>query len=142
MKRFLPALAIVLVVASGILGYLYYDSANRDFTDWMTQQELVMFLKKFEPAKQGAPDPWQKSHWITAAEGRWHNGIAEYRARVELVTAEWEGHWFFDEDQDQFGKTIKSYGDQGFTLVHYQSFKLPDGTLRYQSVWHKSSNGK
>ena len=139
MKRVLLFLVIIAVVAGGILGYFYYDNANRDFTDWMSKPELTRYLSKFEVAKGAEPDPWQKSHWITAAEGRWHDGIAQYRVRTELAPAQWEGFWFFDQDQELFGKTIKYYGDEGFALAYWNCFKLPDGTKRYQSVWHKSS---
>lgn len=138
MKRVLLALAIMAAVAGGILGYLYYDSANRDFTPWMSKAELATYLNKFEVQKGEVPNAWQKSHWITAAQGRWHDGIAEYRVRAGLAPAEWEGYWFFDQNQELFGKTIKYYGDEGFTLAYSCSFRMPDGTRQYQSVWHKS----
>jgi hypothetical protein len=139
MKRFLLYLAILVIVAGGVFGYLYYSDANRDYTEWMDNSELTTYIKKFEVKPGATPDPWQRSHWITAAQGRWRKGIAEYRVRVELSPPQWEGFWFFDQDQQLFSKTLKYYGDEGFTLAYVYSFKLPDGTLRYQSVWHKTT---
>ena len=138
MKRLFLPLALIAVVAGGIIGWFCYDNANRDFTPWMSKADLASYLKKFEVAKDHAPDPWQKSHWITAAEGRWRDGTAEYRVRTLLAPPEWQGVWFLDLEQEQFGKAIKQYGDEGYVLVYYHSFKLPDGTMQYQGVWHKT----
>jgi len=137
--RIFLMLATGVVVIAGLLGYLYYEDANRDFSPWMTVQELTAFLKKFEPARPTEPDFWKKGHWITAAEGRWHGGTAQYRIRYATapVGKEYVWRWFLDQDQESFGKKLKELGDDGFVLTYHNSFKRPDGTLRYQGVWHK-----
>jgi len=140
-KRIFRMLALVVVAAAGILGYFHYDSINRDFTPWMSPTEVSVFFKSFEPVRTGEPDYWKKGHWVTAVEGRWGDGVPQYRFRYGPVPVqpghEWTWFWFLDMDQETFGKKLKEYAETGFTLVWYNSFKRPDGTRRYQGVWHK-----
>jgi hypothetical protein len=35
---------------------------------------------------------------------------------------------------------MKEYEKAGFKLIHAQSFLIPDGTSRYQGVWHKGND--
>jgi hypothetical protein len=138
--RIVLMLVTGLAVVVGILGYLRYDDANRDFSPWMSFPELTAYLKKFDPKSPDEPDFWKKGHWITAAEGRWHAGAAQFRIRYGLgpVAKGFAWRWFIDQDQESFGKRLKEFGDDGFVLVCSNSFKRPDGTMRYQAVWHKT----
>jgi hypothetical protein len=138
MKRLILALVIVVIVAASVLGYLYYDNANRDFTPWMSELELSLYMQKFDTIKPGQPD-WKKTHWLTAAEGRWHDGIAEYRIRYADVPKgiEFTFYWDTNMSQAEFSEKIQAYSKNGFALVYSNSYNLPDGTKRYQGVWHK-----
>ena len=39
--RIFLMIATGFIVVAGILGYLYYDDTNRDFTPWMSVSELT-----------------------------------------------------------------------------------------------------
>lgn len=138
MKRTFSIVFVALIVAAGILGYLYYDNANRDFTPWMSVPEMQAYLKKMETPPAGEPEYW-KTHWITAAEGRWHGGTAQYRLRHAATPKdrEYVWYWFIDQDQDSFGAKLKEYSANGIALVYNNSYQRPDGTTRYQGVWQK-----
>ena len=144
MKRVLITLAIIVVVAGGILGCLYYYNANRDFTEWMTERDLGIYLKQFDSIKPAGSVPWEKTHWITAAEGHWRNGAAEYRIRYADGPKDtpfiW--YWFINMDQVTFSGKIQDYGKDGLKLVYSNSYRQPDGTRRYQGVWQKTGSGK
>lgn len=145
MKRTFLALIIIAVVAGGILGGVCYFYSNRDFSPWMSETEMNLFLQKFNETKPGE-EPWKSTHWVTAVQGRWSDGIAQYRIRSAAITfpraTPFAWRYFYKMDQATFSKTIQDLGDQGFALVDYHSFKLPDGTRRYQGVWHKIGSDK
>jgi len=130
--------AVTIVVAMSIIGYFYNDEINHDFTPWMSVSELNTFIQSFGASHGITPDFWEK-HWITAAEGRWHDGIAQYRIRYDLVPANQKctWRWFVNEDQASFDKKLDEYGTEGFVLVYHYKFRCPDGVTRYQGVWHK-----
>jgi hypothetical protein len=140
MKSFIIATLVIVALAAGVGGYYYYDNANRDFTPWMSEPELSSYLKKFDSIKPAGAIPWENSHWLTAAEGRWHDGIEEYRIRYDTPPAGTVFVWryYINMDQETFSKHIQELGGEGFVLVYHDSFKLPDGTRRYQAVWHKT----
>ena len=141
MKRIIIALTIAIIVLASAQSYFTYVSANRDFTPWMSELELSLYVQKFDDTKPGQPD-WKKSHWITAAEGRWYDGVAEYRIRTAEAPkgVEFAWFWFVDMDQAAFSKNIQDYSEKSYGLVYSNSYKLPDGTTRYQGVWHKPAH--
>ena len=53
MKRLFLTFALIAVVAGGIIGWFCYDNANRDFTPWMSELELSIYVQKFDVAKPG-----------------------------------------------------------------------------------------
>ncbi len=143
MKRAILAFAVIVAVAAVISGSIYYYEANHDFSDWMSEPELGNYVKQVEAGRQGQAN-WQQGHWFTAVEGHWNDGVAEYRIRYGAAPsgALFSWRYFVNMDHDAFSKRIQELGATGFRLVYVDSFKLPDGTRRYQGVWHKigSSN--
>ncbi|MGB8356919.1 MAG: hypothetical protein WCD79_23685 [Chthoniobacteraceae bacterium] len=137
-SRIAAMIAVTVVVALSIIGYFYNDAINHDFTPWMSVSELGTFVQSFDAVHSSAPTYWEK-HWITAAEGRWHDGIAQYRIRYSLIPAmeKWSWRWFVNEDQASFDAKLQAFGTEGFVLVYHYKFKGPDGVTRYQGVWHK-----
>jgi len=98
------------------------------FSDWMSQQELQTHVK-------ASP----RNLWMTALEGRWHEGAVQGRVRWEPRTSEGGFRWFwcFDHDEASFREKSGQYAKEGFRLIHQQTFTRPDGALRYQGVWHR-----
>jgi hypothetical protein len=143
MKRALQFVFLVAMIAGGVFGYRYYD-ANRDFTPWMSEADLAVHLKNFDVMKPAGADPWEKTHWITAAEGRWHDGTAQYRIRYADAPKETQfvWSWFINMDQGSFSEKIQDYSKNGFKLVYHNVYRLPDGTPRYQGVWQKTGSAK
>ena len=115
------------------------QSLQRDTrTGWMTLDEMNAKLNALEQKEDGK-NFWDRGHWITAVDGRWHKGAPEYRLRYSEVPehrAYW-WYWWFNQDQKSFRKHMHELADKGFTLVHYQEFERPTGEIRYQGVWHK-----
>jgi hypothetical protein len=94
----------------------------------MGQQELVAHAKA---TRRGV--------WMTALEGRWHGGAVQGRTRWgerPSGRASW-WHWCLDHDQASFLQKSDQLAKEGFRLVHQQTFTRPDGSVRYQGVWHK-----
>lgn len=104
------------------------------FTHWMNSQELK------HHAQAGKP----KGLWITAVEGRWHDGVPQYRIREELKPTgrAFSWYWWHGQDKASFDQKSSQLTKDGFRLVHSQTFTSPDGTVRYQSVWQKRGNGQ
>ena len=134
-------LFVLVLVALSVCGYRYYE-ANRDFTPWMTGAELDKFCADHEgQPPNNHPNFWDKGHWVEAVEGRWHNGVPQYRVRVEKSPKGKGGYywwyWYFNQDQQSFSLHVHELADKGFTLLDPNSFLRPDDTRRYQGVWHK-----
>lgn len=108
------------------------ESPDDGFTHWMNLQELKHYA---QVAKS-------KKFWITAVEGRWHDGVPQYRIREEPMPT---GHgfswyWWHSQDKASFDQKSSELTKDGFRLVHSQTFTGPDGSIRYQSVWQKLGN--
>lgn len=73
-------LLVMALLASVAVGYRQYENTH-GFTPWMSLNELNMFMKTFEAPHPGEPNYWDKGHWMTAVNGRWHDGIPQYRIR-------------------------------------------------------------
>ncbi len=118
--------------------HLPYNNQSRVETGWMSLSELNAYLAKFDIKEKGK-NYWDQGHWIDTAEGRWKNGIPQYRLRHSAVPPNngYWWYWWFNQDQESFSKHVHEMADQGMTLVYHQSFVRPDGVKRYQGVWHK-----
>jgi hypothetical protein len=46
-------------------------------------------------------------------------------------------YWFINQPEESFNQKILEYGDDGFQLIYSNKYTLPDGSSRYQGVWHK-----
>jgi hypothetical protein len=120
-----------------LLGYRCYVK-NRGFTPWMSLSELNAFMKTFDSKHPGEPNYWDQGHWITAVEGRWHRGIPQYRIRYGDAPGNgYWWYWYINQDKAGFNKKIHDYADDGFILAYWNKLRWPDGTWRYQAVWHK-----
>jgi serine/threonine protein kinase len=107
-----------------------YDGVKSDapFTEWMTLAEMDRRLKANK----------DKGLWLTGVEGRWQNGEPQYRLREEPVPIRsYRWWWRFNKDAQSINNYLHEYAAQGFRLVYFQSFPLPDGTRRYQGIWQK-----
>ncbi len=127
------------MLAVGWLGWTYYQ-ANSSFTPWMSRPDLDQFLAQFDTNPPGGhPNYWDDGHWIDAVEGRWHDGIPQYRIRYSAVPngfhAEW--YWYINQDQQSFSTHVHELADKGLVLLDPNSFLRPDDTRRYQGVWHR-----
>ncbi len=111
------------------------------FTSWMSRPDLDHFLSQFDTVPPGGhPNYWDKGHWIEAVEGRWHEGTAQYRLRYGPVPRPNKGiwwYWYINQPQGTFTQRTNKLGDDGFVLLDPNSCVWPDGTRRYQGVWHK-----
>ena len=133
-------IVLVLIVVS-LLSYRCY-SRNRGFTSWMSLSELNAFMTTFDSKHPGEPSYWDQGHWITAVDGRWHCGIPQYRIRYGDAPKGqgFRWYWFINQDRGSFNHDIQRYTEDGFILGFYSRLRWPDGTFRYQGVWHKSAS--
>jgi hypothetical protein len=103
-----------------------------DFSEWMGKDQLSQYFSSL-----------QKEHgdriWVTAVEGRWYRGWAEYRLAYAMKPTGFHcaWYWWYNQPLDRTSSRITQYGDQDFQLVYFQKFERPDGVERYQTVWHK-----
>lgn len=140
MRTIIRIAATAVLVALAVWGWKDYQ-ANKGFTPWMTGVELQKFCDAHDTTPPGGhPNFWDKGHWIDAVEGRWHDGVPQYRLRYgdspKHCYLWW--YWYFNQDQESFSRHVHEFADQGFTLLDPNSFRRPDDTRRYQGVWHKT----
>jgi hypothetical protein len=133
---FLFCLLAVLTVAVSM--------KNRGFTKWMTYEEMDAFWKPLEAKGDDGRNYWDRGHWLTAVEGRWHDGRPQFRLRVDGVPGERPSGWWwwFNQDEASMNRHIHEYSDKHCTLVSFNVFEWPDGTKRYSGVWHKRNKAK
>jgi hypothetical protein len=140
MKKALLILLALLVIASAAFGVRWWQR-NAGFTPWMSRPELDHFLSQYDTVPPGGhPNYWDKGHWINAVEGRWHGGVAQYRIRYGPVPRPNKGiwwYWYINQPQETFTEHVNELGDDGFVLLDPNSCVWPDGTRRFQGVWHK-----
>lgn len=136
MKKFL-FLAVALAALAAWLGYTAIQ--NRGFTPWMSLAELNAFMATFESKVPGESNYWGQGHWIEAVEGRWKNGIPQYRIRYGDAPKNqgYWWYWFINQDENSFHDKVHHYADDGYVLAHYNKVVWPDGAPRFQAVWHK-----
>ena len=137
LRRFLP----VLLLAWSLLalgGCCTVRHADR-FTPWMRPQVFSAHLQERETKREDGKNFWARGHWITAVEGRWREGAPEYRIKIGDTPVDrrhwW--YWWFNQSPEDFNRHLHRLSDDGFTLVYSNSFRWPDGSVRYSGVWHK-----
>jgi hypothetical protein len=71
-----------------------------------------------------------------------HGSQVEYRVKIGDLPKNKAHAWFWWRNQQyaSFIQKLKEYEKTGFKLAYAQSFLIPDGTSRYQGVWHKGSD--
>ena len=107
------------------------DKTSKGFAEWRTVEEVKRRLEAHPYRGTGL--------WIAAVEGRWHNGVPQYRLREESVPkgrAHW-WYWWYNLDEESFSRKRDEYARKGFHLVHHQSYTKPDDSVRHQAVWQK-----
>ncbi len=134
MKRLIIVIAIVLYFSASVIA----DEGK--FTGWMTHIDLDSY---FEVLNNGDTNSnyFEKGHRITAVEGRLNGSQIEYRVKIGDLPKNKAHAWFWWRNQQYaaFIQKMKEYEKAGFKLAHAQSFLMPDGSSRYQGVWHKGN---
>lgn len=140
MKNARIILIILFVAIAGFFSWRFYE-ANHDFTPWMDKAQMDVFMKSLDGDKPEGKNYWDRGHWITAVEGRWHNGKPEHRIRYAESPKNVNGllwYWWLNANQGEWERNVEKYADDGFTLEHYSSYMRPDGRMIYDAVWHKT----
>jgi hypothetical protein len=112
---------------------------EKPFTPWMSLSELNAYMEKLDGDKPEGKNFWDRGNWISGVEGRWEAGIPQYRISHNPVPAR-RAHWwmwFINQDQKSFDKQVHDLADDGYTLVHFNSYVRPGGGERFQGVWQK-----
>jgi Concanavalin A-like lectin/glucanases superfamily/Bacterial tandem repeat domain 1 len=114
---------------------------NLDFTPWMSNPDLDKFLSQYDTVPPGHhPNYWDKGHWMYGVEGRWADNRLEYRIAYGAHNVHHAGlwwYWYINQPEEMFMRRAATYSKDGFVLAHSNYFTMPDGTRRYQGVWHK-----
>ncbi len=133
-KKLITVIAIILCFSASAIA----DEGR--FTGWMTLVDLDNY---FEVLNNGDTNSnyFEKGHRITAVEGRLNGNQIEYRVKIGDLPKNQAHAWFWWRNQTYaaFIQKMKEYENTGFKLAHAQSFLMPDGTSRYQGVWHKGN---
>ncbi len=139
MKGRVFSFCTILALAAIVILVIWWQK-NAGFTPWMSRPDLDHFLSQFDTTPPGGhPNYWDKGHWINAVEGRWHDGIPQYRIRYGPVPRHRDlwWYWYLNQPQDSFTAHVNQLADEGFVLLDPNFCVWPDGTRRYQGVWHK-----
>lgn len=124
-----------------ILSFLYLSPAiaseDDAFSGWMNKSDLDNYFKILNYDKKHT-NYFDQGKRVNAVEGRWENNEVQYRVKTGSTpkTKHW-WFWWLNQDINSFVKKMNKYEKDKFQLVYAQSFILPDGTSRYQGVWHK-----
>lgn len=80
--------------------------------------------------------------WVTAVGGRWHEGTSQFRVREAPIPKgrAFSWYWWHNLNPTSFEQRRSQLANEGSRLVHSQTYALPDGSKRYQSVWAKAGN--
>ncbi|EIQ00790.1 hypothetical protein OpiT1DRAFT_05346 [Opitutaceae bacterium TAV1] len=137
MKAHIKTLLIIIALVPFLNGC--DPLSGRGFTPWMTYKEMGEFLAPLEKKDETNKNFWDHGHWLTAVEGRWDNGIPQFRLKIGDSPKEKKHGWFwwYNQSQESFNQHIHELSDQGFVLVQHNSFEWPDGSRRFSGVWHK-----
>ena len=113
------------------------NSSEEEFTSWMSPLALDTYIRQ----KNGSHDQsfWQRGHWMSAVEGRWQESGHEFRIVFSKMPTNGKWRWQYRANQtlEAFIRSHEELGRQGYTMIQSQAFERPDGTRRYQGVWHQ-----
>ena len=105
----------------------------------MDHEEFDQFLVQLRGTREQPSAYWGKGHWINAVEGRWHDGVDQFRItygpKPKHKALWW--YWYFDIGQERFNAMASTRAAQGYTLLDANFFTDPGGARHYQGVWHK-----
>lgn len=107
------------------------------FTAWMTPLALDTYIRLKN--KGYSESFWQRGHWITAVEGRWAENTHEFRIALDKIPDRnrWQWQYRVNQSAEEFATAAREYADQGYLLIHSQSFVEPGGEPRFQAVWQR-----
>lgn len=106
-----------------------------EFTAWMTPLALDTYIRH---RNRGYSESfWERGHWITAVEGRWENGIREFRISFDQIPdrSRWQWQYRVNHTAAEFVQASREFSALGYKLVQSQTFREPSGAPRYQGVW-------
>lgn len=140
--KFLSVLLVLLPFLAGCCSVCCSERGEREarkFTPWMTYAEMRDFLAPLDAKDADHKNYWDRGHWLTAVEGRWTDGVPQFRLKRGEVPAgkKTAWYWWYNQSPEDFHRHLHELSDQGFTLVHQNKFVWPDGTFRYSGVWHR-----
>ncbi|MEM9280727.1 MAG: hypothetical protein AAGA96_02780 [Verrucomicrobiota bacterium] len=112
-------------------------SADTEFTQWMSPLALDTYIRQLNGGHETSF--WKRGHWITSVEGRWNGSSHEFRIVFKPIPdlERWQWQYRANQTGDAFLETHTELAKLGYTLIQSQSFERPDGSPRYQGVWHK-----
>jgi len=113
------------------------EATKGRFTPWMTSGQIN---RHFMALNQGHTiDFWDRGHWIVAVEGRWTDQGEEFRVVYEEAPRGKNYAWRYRTSQtrEEFTLSMAEFKQQNYQLVQSQAYEMPDGTRRYQGVWHR-----
>lgn len=111
---------------------------DRAFTPWLSPLALDNYIQLKSRAPEG--ETRSREFWISAIEGRWRDGAHQFRIRYDEVPdrGDWQSRYRVNLTPDGFLQAHAELRDQGFQLIHSQSFLHPDQQRRYQAVWESN----
>ncbi|MEM7602228.1 MAG: hypothetical protein AAF357_12530, partial [Verrucomicrobiota bacterium] len=113
------------------------SESTGEFTSWMTPLALDTYIRH---KNRGYSESfWQRGHWITAVEGRWTDDGHEFRIALDKIPDlnQWQWQYRVNQSTGQFANASRDFADQGFKLVHSQTFTDPNGKTKFQAVWQR-----
>lgn len=122
-------------VETGRETVLTVPPGSGEFTAWMTPLALDTYIRH---RNRGYSESfWERGHWITAVEGRWENGIREFRISFDQIPdrQRWQWQYRVNHTAAEFVQASREFSAQGYQLIQSQSFREPSGDPRYQGVW-------
>lgn len=132
-KLILACVVMATLILCGLFAYRYYE-ANHSFTPWLARVQFQLWLNE---NVNGKP------LYISAAEGRVHDGISEWRVRTAPAPThvEWYWYWWYDMDQKFYKARVNDLVQKkGFKQIWVQSFVNEKEEQDYQSVFLKIVN--
>lgn len=128
---------ILLAITALIYSSIIFADKN-EFSGWMTQKGLDNYFEVLNNGDRNS-SYFDNGHLVIAAQGRWYEKQINYRVKTASIDeqniSQW--YWWINQSHNAFIKKMKLYEEQGLKLVSAQSFLMPDGSARYQGVWHK-----
>lgn len=113
------------------------DVSAADFTPWLSPLAFKTYIQHRNRGHESSF--WSRGNWIRAVEGRWRDGLREYRFALGTMARPDEFRWRhrLDLTASSFAEELVRHGSEGFSLRQSQAYRLLDGTSRFQAVWVK-----